>query len=102
MPLKSAASTKLVLYTSRSTTGKQIAVSGLVSILKGKAPKGGWPIISYAHGTTGIADKCALAVTPRAASPTLTSRGPWIQNAWLRVGYGVVACTDYQGLACLV
>ncbi|HMY26085.1 MAG TPA: lipase family protein [Solirubrobacterales bacterium] len=98
VPLKSAASTKLVLYTSRSTTGKQIAVSGSVSIPKGKAPKGGWPIISYAHGTTGIADKCAPSRNTKGgvADPYISYMDP-LQNAWLRAGYAV-ARTDYQGL----
>ena len=35
--------------------GKPINVTGVVSLPKGKAPKNGWPVISYDHGTTGIA-----------------------------------------------
>ena len=34
-------------------------MSGTLTVPKGKAPKGGWPVISWAHGTTGIADQCA-------------------------------------------
>ena len=57
--LTGAARNTLVLYRSTSVAGKAIAVSGTVSIPKGKAPKGGWPVISWAHGTTGAADLCA-------------------------------------------
>ena len=34
-------------------------MSGTLTVPKGKAPKGGWPVIAWAHGTTGIADSCA-------------------------------------------
>ena len=44
--LAGAAKNLTVLYRSTDTSGKPIAVSGLVSIPKGKAPKGGWPVIS--------------------------------------------------------
>ncbi len=98
VPLKSAAATKLVLYTSISPAGKRVAVSGSVSVPKGKAPKGGWPIISYGHGTTGIADKCAPSrnVKGGVADPYISYTDPEM-NAWLRAGYAV-ARTDYQGL----
>ena len=98
VPLKSAASTKLVLYTSKSPSGKTVAVSGSVSIPKGKAPKGGWPIISYGHGTTGIADKCAPSRNKAGsvADGYISYTDP-IMNQWLRAGYAV-ARTDYQGL----
>src|SRR4249919_1085459 len=56
VPLANAASTKLVLYTSLAPGGKRTAVTGSVSVPKGKPPKGGWPVITYAHGTTGTAD----------------------------------------------
>ena len=45
--------------------GKPIAVSGIVVVPKGKTPKGGWPVITYDHGTTGIADVCAPRATSR-------------------------------------
>ena len=87
-----------VLYRSTDTSGKPIAVSGLVSIPKGKAPKGGWPVISWSHGTTGIADACA----PSRDSATSPVRGyveyvhP-VLNAWIKAGYAVVR-SDFQGL----
>src|SRR4051812_40015397 len=57
--LSAAGGTSVVLYRSTSVAGRKIAVSGLVSVPKGDPPKGGWPVISWAHGTTGIPDVCA-------------------------------------------
>jgi hypothetical protein len=41
--LKGGAGNRLVLYRSTGLDGKTVAVSGTVSIPKGKSPKGGWP-----------------------------------------------------------
>src|SRR5437588_10510084 len=57
--LNAAARTTLVLYRSVLPNGKPTAVSGVVFTPRGKAPKHGWKLISWAHGTTGIADSCA-------------------------------------------
>lgn len=98
VPLANASQTKLVLYTSKSLSGKTVAVSGSVSVPKGKAPKGGWPIISYGHGTTGIADKCAPSRnTANGPAHDYISYTDDIMNEWLKAGYAV-ARTDYQGL----
>lgn len=85
-----ATSTK-VLYTSKSPQGERIAVSGSVAVPNGKAPKGGWPMIVWDHGTTGLADSCAPS-----RSDYGTSYEPFIDR-WLEAGYAV-ARTDYQGL----
>jgi pimeloyl-ACP methyl ester carboxylesterase len=93
-----ASSTKVVLYRSQGVDGKADAVSGIVSIPKGKAPKKGWPVITYAHGTTGIADQCApsrdVAGTP--IHPYNAYILPLVSR-WLKAGYAVVR-TDYEGL----
>ncbi len=98
VPLANAASTKLVLYTSLAPGGKPTAVSGSVSVPKGKPPKGGWPVISYAHGTTGIADVCAPSRNHEGdpAQAYISYVDPQL-NAWLAAGYAVVR-TDYEGL----
>ena len=86
---------KLVLYRSTTGGGQAVAVSGIVSVPRGAAPKGGWPVVSYAHGTTGIADRCAPSVTPEARPP---SRYPQVLlRPWIEAGYAVLR-TDYQGL----
>ncbi|MBF6149281.1 hypothetical protein IU505_28590 [Nocardia nova] len=47
-------------------------VSGTVAVPAGAPPKDGWPVLSWAHGTTGYADTCALPPTPRTARTTIT------------------------------
>jgi alpha-beta hydrolase superfamily lysophospholipase len=98
VPLANAASTKLVLYTSIAPHNKPTAVSGSVSVPKGKPPKGGWPVITYAHGTTGIADACAPSRNQEGdpAQGYISYVDPQL-NAWLKAGYAVVR-TDYEGL----
>jgi pimeloyl-ACP methyl ester carboxylesterase len=84
----------LVLYRSTNAAGKTDAVSGTITVPKGKAPKGGWPILTWAHGTTGIADSCAPSRDPKGV---LTSYVVPDLQRWLKAGYAVVR-TDYQGL----
>src|SRR5581483_7859371 len=69
-----------------------LPVSGTVAIPKGRAPKGGWPVISWAHATVGLADVCAPT-----RSDVLGGYERPLLNRWLRAGYAVVR-TDYQGL----
>jgi hypothetical protein len=81
------------LYSSTDGVGghDRVAVSGAVYLPKGAMPKGGWPIIAWAHGTTGIADVCAPSWRGQ------TQRDQQYLDAWLSHGFAVVA-TDYQGL----
>ncbi len=97
-PIDGAKINKVLLYTSRSPEGKQVVVSGSVSVPKGKAPKGGWPVISWAHGTTGTAEQCApTRVRPTSVvAPYIAYVHPQLED-WIKAGYAVVA-TDYQGL----
>ncbi|MFN8112673.1 MAG: alpha/beta fold hydrolase [Solirubrobacterales bacterium] len=97
-PIAGAKVNKVLLYTSRSPEGKQVVVSGSVSVPKGKAPKGGWPVISWAHGTTGTADQCApTRIDPSSVvAPYVAYVHPQLED-WIKAGYAVVA-TDYQGL----
>jgi predicted esterase len=98
VPLADAKYTKLVLYSSRTPQGAKTAVSGSVSVPRGKPPKGGWPVITWAHGTTGVADACAPSrnSTTSLAQPAISYIYPNL-NEWLRAGYAVMQ-TDYQGL----
>jgi predicted esterase len=98
VPLQSARYTKLVLYSSRTAQGQRDAISGSVSVPRGRPPKGGWPVITWAHGTTGVADICAPS-RDFAGSPANTGE-TYINgdlNAWLAAGYAVLR-TDYEGL----
>lgn len=74
-----------VMYHSRDAEGRDRAVTGVVSYPVGRvAPDGGWPVVSTAHGTTGIAEQCA------------PSR--WEKSAPLYGVDGVAVATDYIGL----
>lgn len=97
-PIAGAASNTLILYTSKSPQGRTVAVSGSVSIPKGKPPKGGWPIISYGHGTTGTADSCAPSRVAKTGpvAPYVSYIDPELED-WIGAGY-VVLRSDFQGL----
>ena len=60
---------------------------------KGKAPRGGWPVVSWAHGTSGLADRCA----PSRVGPALPERDRPYLSRWIAEGYAIVA-SDYVGL----
>jgi pimeloyl-ACP methyl ester carboxylesterase len=82
-----------ILYVSQRATGEPVAVSGLVVVGDGAAPAGGRPVLSWAHGTTGLGDGCAVSrqfTDGRSAERLLA---PLVVGA----GYAFVA-TDYEGL----
>src|SRR4051812_45216035 len=86
--LASAGRNRLLLYRSTGIDGKPVAVSGTVSLPKGKAPRGGWPVITWGHGTTGIADQCAPS-RDTADNPAHAFNAyiyPLL-NSWLKRGY---------------
>jgi pimeloyl-ACP methyl ester carboxylesterase len=91
--LANASKSVRVLYTSTNgIDGKTpIIVSGAIYLPKGPAPSGGWPVVAWAHGTTGVADVCAPSWAPR------SQRDTDYLNAWLAQGFAIAA-TDYQGL----
>lgn len=90
--LPTAGRAERILYGSSDwKDGHPIAVSGAVYFPRGAPPLGGWPVVAWAHGTTGVADVCAPSLRPRSA------RDVTYLGAWLDGGYAVVA-TDYPGL----
>jgi predicted esterase len=87
-----AADGNRVLYRGIGHDGARRVVSGSVFLPFGSAPPNGWPVVSYAHGTTGLADHCA----PSQVGLTRAERTH--VGRWLAAGYAVAA-TDYEGLA---
>ncbi len=79
-----------VLYHSESLEGDDIAVSGIIVVPDGEPPAGGRPVLSWAHGTTGIADECAPSKAPAADQLALVA--PFLERGM------VFAATDYEGL----
>jgi len=68
-----------------------VAVSAEVMVPRGTPPAGGWPVVAWAHGTSGIGLTCAPSIMG-IGGPQASFYG-----SWLRRGYAVVA-TDYPGL----
>ena len=89
-----AAQSKLITYTMPKVTdpdNKNTTATAVVLVPNGRAPAGGWPIVVWAHGTVGVADKCAPS-----ASTNLGGADSLIANLLIN-GYVVVA-PDYEGL----
>lgn len=87
----SGAAVVRILYHSLSADGADVATSGVVLIPAGKSPQGGWPVIAWAHGTSGVARQCA---------PSLQKDLEYGEEGLMpmvRAGFAVVA-TDYHGL----
>src|ERR1700744_2074052 len=85
------AKTYRVLYRSTGLDNKPIMVSGVVIVPPGDPPRGGRPIVAWAHPTSGVVPRCApsLAIFLFEQIQGLRS--------FVRDGY-VVAATDYPGL----
>lgn len=80
-----------ILYHSQSAAGKDVATSAVVLVPPGRPPAGGWPVIAWAHGTSGVARMCA---------PSLQKDMEYGEEGLMpmvRAGFAVVA-TDYHGL----
>jgi hypothetical protein len=72
-------------------SGADVAVSGVVLIPAGAPPAAGWPVIAWAHGTSGVARICA---------PSLMKDIEYGNEGLMPMvagGFAVVA-TDYGGL----
>jgi len=96
--LAGAGENLLVLYHSQTLAGQDTAVSGTVSIPRGQPPPGGWPVLSWAHGTTGVADICAPSRdAPGHPCHIYTQLADAMLNLWVKRGWAVVK-TDYEGL----
>lgn len=82
-----------VLYHSVDAHGADIPVSGTVLVPPGAPPPGGRPVVSWAHGTTGVADSCAPSQSPDLGNRAFAQQ----VRTFLQNGYAVTA-TDYPGL----
>ena len=77
-----------VMYLSETELGRPVAVTGLVMVPTSPAPAGGYPVVTWGHGTNGMAPQCAPSLQPSSAVP--------LQNQLLDRGWEVTA-SDYQG-----
>ncbi|GAA3968979.1 alpha/beta hydrolase family protein [Gordonia caeni] len=91
LTLPAASTAYRVQFSSENQHGKMATSTGAVFLPKGPAPAGGWPVISWAHGTVGMDDECTPSAHPR------SDRDVKYLGHWLEQGYAVVAA-DYVGL----
>jgi pimeloyl-ACP methyl ester carboxylesterase len=80
-----------ILYHSKARDGHDVAASGVVLIPAGTPPAHGWPVIAWAHGTSGVARQCAPSLMKDLAY------GNEGLMPMVAAGFAVVA-TDYAGL----
>jgi hypothetical protein len=80
-----------ILYHSRTASNMDAIASGVVLVPYGRPPTGGWPLLAWSHGTSGVAEECAPS---RMKSLFYNWEGLY---EYVLMGYAVVA-TDYVGL----
>ncbi|HFS7495778.1 TPA: alpha/beta fold hydrolase [Acinetobacter baumannii] len=86
-----AAESSILTYKMLGQSGQEVPATSLVFTPITPPPVGGWPIVVWAHGTTGVADACA----PSKAALADSTKD--LISKLLAAGYVVVA-PDYEGL----
>lgn len=80
-------------YLTTDGFGHTVPASGLVRTPAGTPPPGGWPVVVWTHGTSGLGPDCGLT-----ASPIAERNDSAIVAEFNRAGYAVVA-PEYLGLS---
>ncbi|WP_051305024.1 alpha/beta hydrolase family protein [Chitinilyticum litopenaei] len=86
-----AGSSQLLRYRKPAIRGGDTEANTLLFTPKGTAPAGGWPLVVWAHGTTGVADACAPS------RDFALDQDRDMVAALLQAGFAVLA-PDYEGL----
>ncbi|WP_228818251.1 alpha/beta fold hydrolase [Nocardia transvalensis] len=88
----------VVDYWMTGSDGSPRPASGALFVPPGPAPEGGWPIMAYDHGTTGLGPGCG-GQTDQASAPYPRTRSEEDRTLqyFLSKGFAVVA-PDYLGL----
>jgi hypothetical protein len=89
--LPPGASAVRILYHSKDAAGGDVAASAAVLIPAGSKPPHGWPVIVFAHGTSGVARQCAPSAM------TDVYYGSLGLFDFVKAGFAVIA-VDYHGL----
>jgi len=77
-----------VLYVSTTVKNTPTPVTGIVIVPKTAAPAGGYPVVSWGHGTNGMTDACTPSINPDSDVP--------LTNMLLDQGWEITS-SDYQG-----
>lgn len=89
--LPAAATQQRFAYTTIDQHGQAATSTAAIFLPEGPAPEGGYPVLAWAHGTTGLGTQCAPSINPR------SERDSQYLSHWLNQGYAIVA-SDYAGL----
>lgn len=92
--LASVATGQLFAYKMVGAKGQSINATAMLFKPKTSMPTGGWPLVVFGHGTTGVGQQCAPSVTMAA-----TGNWDYAGLVALLVAQGVVVVApDYEGL----
>ncbi|MFD6101369.1 lipase family protein [Nocardia salmonicida] len=87
-----------VEYWMTDSAGVQRPASGAMFLPDGEAPAGGWPIVAYAHGTSGSGPGCGGQADPELAPlPLHRASEDRLIKRFVDQGFAVVT-PDYLGL----
>lgn len=89
--LENASRLSIMKYKMPNVLGKEAEATAIVMYPKVEAPKDGWRVVVWEHGTLGIGDHCAQSKAP------LNERVRAMAEDLLALGYVVIA-VDYEGL----
>jgi alpha-beta hydrolase superfamily lysophospholipase len=81
-----------VLYQTTGPTGGPVVASGIVVVPEGVPPRGGRPVVAFAHAGVGVAEGCAPSLRGVGAARLIEGLGQFVA-----AGY-IVAASDYVGL----
>lgn len=86
-----------IMYQSTDLRGNAIPVTALFAVPGGTPPPGGFPLVGFAHGTTGVGQACGVSQTP--LTPNTPGYSAWVPHIepLVRQGWAVVA-SDYSGM----
>ena len=91
--LTRASSGYLFTYATTGPRGEPATSLGTLYLPKGEEPEGGWPVLSYAHGTMGLSD--TVLSYPQWVGEDNT--GDAYLSQWLDAGFAVAA-SEYVGI----
>lgn len=86
-----------IMYHSRDNYGRDVPVSGLYAVPDKAPPPGGFPLVAYAHGTTGTNPHCGISLTPFERNTVSYSAWTTQMKPLVERGLALVA-TDYLGM----
>ncbi|MFD3505988.1 alpha/beta fold hydrolase [Nocardia sp. NPDC058666] len=87
--------TQIIDYWTHGVGGVSQPASGALFLPSGQAPPGGWPIVAWDHGTTGLASGCG-GMSNEGGTAWPVTQDEFLHRA-VNKGFAVVA-PDYLGL----